>query len=420
MFAASSGASLDRMTPTNPSTRYHALDSLRAVMMLLGVYIHVICAYSNIPDVWWYKDDARSVFADEHLLFIHVFRMPVFFVMAGFFGALLYERRGARGLAVNRAKRIALPFAIGLVTLFPILIGMWRYTKVWGGPGPFAVAFQYVLGGAYWRHIHPFHLWFLLYLIFLIGLALAVLPAARRLDRTDFGRRFQAMFRAQVESPWRVLYFAAPTFATLCLMEFGVLDTPHGFAPVPKILAAYGVFFGFGWLLYLHRDLLGLFRQHAWKQVGAAFVLGWLNLHLAGIQLRALPGRDLGAFFGTAATGAVIVWLMVFGSTGLFLRYLDREIPAMRYLSDSSYWIYLMHGPVVLWGHIMVAGYAWSAALKTLVVLAISVPILVASYHLLARPTWVGVLLNGRRYPRRRVEGRENALTPVLDATSVR
>jgi glucan biosynthesis protein C len=386
---------------TNPSPRYHALDSLRAVMMLLGVYLHVICAYSNIPDVWWYKDSTRATFADRHLLFIHVFRMPVFFVMAGFFGALLCERRGARGLAANRAKRIVLPFALGLLTLFPVLIGLWRYTKVWAGPDPIAGALRYVLGGAYWRHIHPFHLWFLLYLVFLYAPALAVRPLVRRLGRAGVLRNFHELFRAQVESPWRALYFAAPTFATLCLMEFGVLDTPHGFAPVPRILAAYTVFFGFGWLLYLHRDLLPLFRRHAWKQIGLALLLGGLNLHLAEVQLRAMPGRDLGAFLGTAGTGAVIVWLMVFGTTGLFLRYLDREIPVMRYLSDSSYWIYLVHGPVVLWVHILVAGYAWSAALKTVVVLAICAPILVASYHWLVRATWVGVLLNGRRYPRR-------------------
>ena len=48
------------------------------------------------------------------------------------------------------------------------------------------------------------------------------------------------------------------------------------------------------------------------------------------------------------------------------------------------------------------------ALAKVPIVLAIAVAILVASYDVLVRPTWIGALLNGRRYPRGLpVEGRE-------------
>jgi hypothetical protein len=33
-------------------------------------------------------------------------------------------------------------------------------------------------------------------------------------------------------------------------------------------------------------------------------------------------------------------------------------------------------------------------------VLALAVAILIATYNFMVRPTWVGVFLNGRRYPR--------------------
>ena len=48
---------------------------------------------------------------------------------------------------------------------------------------------------------------------------------------------------------------------------------------------------------------------------------------------------------------------------------------------------------------ILVAGLAVSPLVKAALVLAGSVPILYASYHFLVRTTWVGLLLNGRRYP---------------------
>ena len=39
---------------------------------------------------------------------IHGFRMPVFFLLSGFFTAMLCQKRGLGGLLLHRAKRIAL------------------------------------------------------------------------------------------------------------------------------------------------------------------------------------------------------------------------------------------------------------------------------------------------------------------------
>src|SRR5258705_2943226 len=89
--------------------RYHALDGLRAAMMLLGIYLHAAVAYAPIGG-WPYKQAELTPALNLTIIWIHVFRMPVFYVMAGFFAALLYARWGFRPTAANRARRIALPF----------------------------------------------------------------------------------------------------------------------------------------------------------------------------------------------------------------------------------------------------------------------------------------------------------------------
>jgi hypothetical protein len=192
--------------------------------------------------------------------------------------------------------------------------------------------------------------------------------------------------------------FAIPTFAALTAMSWGMLDTPHSFVPVPHIVAAYAVFFFFGWALYAHRDLLPDFARGAWTETIAAVALGYVNFALAGRQFSPKPHFDAIGFYGTAATGALIVWLIIFGVTGLFVRYLERPSAWMRYLADSAYWQYLAHAPVVLAVQLAFAGSTMNWVMKSLIVTGVSVPVLLLSYELLVRRTWLGVMLNGRRY----------------------
>ena len=48
----------------------------------------------------------------------------------------------------------------------------------------------------------------------------------------------------------------------------------------------------------------------------------------------------------------------------------------------------------------VVAKYAWPAELKYLLILAIAFPLMLGSYHVMVRYTWLGAILNGRRQPR--------------------
>src|SRR5512133_2062178 len=141
--------------------RYHALDSMRASMMLLGIYLHVVVGYS-VDGHWPYIDAPPTSALNWRLGLIHAFRMPAFFAMAGFFGALLWTRRGAASFAANRGRRSVLPFALFWAILFPVVVAMMAWIR--GGAGEIVPAFR----SMEWAHrLHPLHLWFLEYLILL-------------------------------------------------------------------------------------------------------------------------------------------------------------------------------------------------------------------------------------------------------------
>ena len=219
-------------------------------------------------------------------------------------------------------------------------------------------------------------------------------------------------FRRALESHWRPVIFAIPSSAVLCLMPGGYLEDPPGFVPVPRIVLAYLVPFTFGWLLYLNRDLLPTFERRAWLHIGmtTAILAAWVSGIASPLQGLGLSTRVI-----SAGLGALAVWLITFGMTGLFLRYGSKESPRWRYLSDGSYWMYIVHMPVVMAFQMLLAGVAIPTEAKVLIVVGLSTVVLMASYDLLARPTWIGVVLNGRRYPRRLfVRGERTPVAPVL------
>jgi fucose 4-O-acetylase-like acetyltransferase len=117
-----------------PTARYHGLDFLRAAMMLLGVVLHVSTSYIEAPadGGWPLRDPNGTGLAGLAAIAIHVFRMPAFFALSGFFGALAVERRGMRAWIGDRLRRIAFPMVAAWIVLFPM-------TKL---------AFTYALGRA--------------------------------------------------------------------------------------------------------------------------------------------------------------------------------------------------------------------------------------------------------------------------------
>ena len=51
---------------------------------------------------------------------LHSFRMPLFFLIAGFFGRMMLTRYGTAGFLGRRWRRIGLPLMIGVLTFSPI------------------------------------------------------------------------------------------------------------------------------------------------------------------------------------------------------------------------------------------------------------------------------------------------------------
>jgi ABC-type multidrug transport system ATPase subunit len=95
------------------------------------------------------------------------------------------------------------------------------------------------------------------------------------------------------------------------------------------------------------------------------------------------------------------LWSWSFAIIGLGLRFLSGESSVRRYIADSSYWLYLVHLPVVAAFGVFVGHWPMHWSVKFPLVLVASFTVLFASYHYLVRSTVLGQWLNGKRYPRK-------------------
>ena len=83
--------------------RLHALDAVRGFALLLGVVFHAGFSFlpGMIPGIWAIVDTSPSTAISVLIFTSHIFRMSLFFFIAGFFARMMLQRKGAARLLVR-------------------------------------------------------------------------------------------------------------------------------------------------------------------------------------------------------------------------------------------------------------------------------------------------------------------------------
>lgn len=257
------------------------------------------------------------------------------------------------------------------------------------------------------------HLWFLAFLCWLLMAFAAYSVLARAIDFKKFPKW---LFCSPVSLIWLVpltmlpQYFMAPE-------SFGP-DASIGFLPIPSVLAYYAIFFFFGAIYWELDDRSGMLGH--WWYVTLPFALfiifpisldvvsgtfGVITMNSDG-WLKPLLGNFLQSLFA---------WLMIFGSIGMFRALFSGENKTMRYISDSSYWLYLAHLPLVIFAQWLVRDLPVPAVIKFFGIVVVTSGILLVTYEYCIRYTFIGSVLNG---PKKRGPKDQAVEKSILNAES--
>ncbi len=378
-----------------PAHRLAGLDALRGIAMLLGVVLHACCAYSATTLdglIWPVREAVTSPTCEALFWWIHTFRLPLFFFLAGYFSENLFQSRGLEGFWKQRSVRILIPYYVGLVTILPVNLIVWTIGWLQSGlctweqaVTPF-VPFPPELQAHYFG---PAHLWFLMDLTF-ITLAYGLL----RWDWNSNSHKPPAWKLPLGPDCLRPLWLIVPS-AILLWDDISSYSGHHNsFVPHTVRMAYFGFYFIVGVQINRRKDLLGRLAGFPWSHLIASLPSVVVVLWLAPAQAR--HELSEGGVLTLAIAVAWTAWFTMFSALGGALK-LQTQHPAIRYLADAAYWIYLCHLPLVGLGHVVLAPVALPAVVKMLVVSAATLLLGLASYHTLIRYTVVGRVLHGER-----------------------
>lgn len=389
-------------TAATPVERLHGLDALRAGALMLGVLLHASMSFLPGAKFFWVvSDNQKTELLGPVFFVIHQFRMPLFFMLAGYFAHMALQKKGLLDFIKDRLKRIALPLLLGWPVIFTAIVAA-IVLAAWvrnGGslpskspPSPGFTADSFPLA----------HLWFLYMLALLYTVYLSLWACCRQLGALPRLQRFTAVLMPALAGWFGPVLLALPVALALFYTPywvswFGVPTPDQSLYPGRAAWASFGMAFGLGWMLQQSpASLMQWQKRWAWHLCLAVLLAGTC-LYLTGLAPRLMPTVHDENKLIYACLYATAAWNFCFGLTGMALKFMHHASLGIRYLADASYWVYLVHLPLVIALQALVSRSEWHWICKLATVLLGTLTVALLSYHYLVRFTFIGKVLNGQR-----------------------
>jgi peptidoglycan/LPS O-acetylase OafA/YrhL len=366
------------------------MDSMRSVLMILGVVLHASAVYSAGIN-WAVSNPVKSDFFYDLYAFIHVFRIPSFFIIAGFFSGFSILRYGYKGFLAKRTQRIIIPLAATALTV-NTLDSYMRFTIHSENPVSFIYFVKnhllstFVNGG--WVH----HLWFLVFLIFYFFIAFFLVKTLKNVSIFKY-ERVSNLFNV------RFLIIILPLF-NICLLVLGKFFPPLFYSKIFGVfnLLTFGTYIPFyvtGILFFYRPKLLGEFNSFKISNLIVLLIMSSAYFYSPQIE------NNLIARLVNVYSYYAIAWVLCAVCFSLFFHFLNKANKGFQYLSEASYSIYLFHQLVVI-----ILGYLFieinlDIYFKFILIIIFTMAITLLIHHFLVlKLPLVRLLFNGK-YRRR-------------------
>ncbi|MBT8472269.1 MAG: acyltransferase family protein [Marinicaulis sp.] len=365
------------MAISDSKTYYSDLDVARGVLMALGVVLHTanVFAPGSAAPIQSPSSNIAFLYLSDA---IHLFRMPAFFAVSGFFCWMSLKHYSADRFLRLRSKRILIPLVATAVTFNAVEI--WLRSN--GGDR---------LLSAYLTGEWVLHLWFLIvvFIYFLLSAGVSFLIAKFSFSAPPV---IAKMFNWGLRQPI-VIVFLGALIAYLPLamgkLTSGVVYPEYLFGVSFYTVLEYSPFFIFGALLNYFPAALDEWRRYSHGK--ALFFLAAIIFIPIAVH-KELVSENLAV--GIWGAGAWIATLNIFG---LFSVLLGRLNVDSKFFAEPAYTIYLAHHLLVFVIGSSVLKLAAPIVVQFVFIVVIILGItLVFHFHVVRRIPFLRLMYNGK------------------------
>lgn len=377
----------EQMEQNSKPQRRYDLDWLRVLATFAVVFFHVMRFFDM--DSWAVKNNVTSETIILFIAFFVSWMMPIFFVISGAAIYLTLGFRNSRQFIKARVNRILIPFlTVGVFVLVPpqdyiqaitqgiIPVDFSKitfYTHFITNIDVFSSGFPYLA-------ISTQHLWYLEYLFIF---SLILLPLFIYL-RNGSGTSLVSKLAGITSGGWTIYLFAVPLGLFMSILN---PEQPVGninwFGGWP--LLAYPFFLVSGFMLFADKRYEAVMKRHAKSAIVLA-VISYVVLIFAYMKFLegGLAFGTLG-YVGFMVLRAVNSWLFIVGFLGLGSIYLTYTNPFLRYFSEASLPIYMLHQTVIVVIGFFIKDWQIGILPKFVFLLAASFIGIIGTYEVLIR-----------------------------------
>ncbi|MDR0907212.1 MAG: acyltransferase family protein [Rikenellaceae bacterium] len=319
--------------------RRYDIDSLRVIAFAILILYHVGMFF--VP--WGFHIKNNVIYPDIRfpMLFVNQWRLPLLFVISGMGTWFAFRKRSGGQFAVERIRRLFVPFLFGCLFIVPPQIYLERLAQgVFSGsyfdfwPANFASGGAYPEGDISWHH-----LWFILYLL-IFSLMLAPVFAWLKRHPDNGLIRFT---RALTGRKFGLYVLALPLLVLQCTLAD---KFPNSNALVGDWfnLAHSCTLFFLGYLLLTAGD--GFWKnvtRNRWTYLGLG-VAGFTLLMLCWEVWGYFPLKSL--IINTIRTFNMWSWILAIFGFGAVL--FTRPSRALSYANEAVYPFYILHQTVMM------------------------------------------------------------------------
>ncbi len=289
--------------------RRHDIDWLRVIAIGLLVIYHVGIMFQPwAMFLGFIRSEELMEGLWKPMAMLNVWRIPFLFYVSGMGVYFAMGKRTWAELLLERTKRILVPFVFGIVAIVPLHILVFQK--------------HYHLPLGY--NAHPAHLWFLGNICVYVLMLLPLFFYLKRIEGGSFVRGLSILMSHPLGPLFISIFFILETVVVRPQVFEMYAQTWHGF-----LLGFLAFFFGF-LLVYSGKTFWQSVRKWRWLYLGVAVALYVIRLMI--FELKS-PGYLL----------AVESNCWIFSVFGFGYKYLNKPSNVLRYLSQASYPVYIIH-----------------------------------------------------------------------------